>query len=525
LTCRPNALVDHLPRLLDAERSGRWIRIRGGMQVMNMGARLAGIALCTVACNVPLPLPFGLNINFPGFSGAPIAEAELNQRIRTPKGFSIATYASGIPNARMLRFTPAGDLLVSAPRDGRVYLLTRGKTPNAAGETMVLLGDLDRPHGLALHEGWLYVAESGTVLRVRFDPAARRVTGPPQAIIQGLPSGGNHWTRTIGIGPDEKLYVSIGSSCNVCIEKDPRRAAIVRYALDGSGEQLYATGLRNAVGFAWQPGNNALYATDNGRDLLGDDFPPCELNRVVEGGFFGWPFANGNRIPDPDYGEGRAEWIAASIPPVHEFAAHTAPLGITFYTGTAFPERYRAAAFVALHGSWNRSTKIGYEVVALLFQSNGTVTEEKFITGFEVDEKVIGRPVDVALGPDGALYVSDDFTGSVYRVAYGSDAPGAAFAPPAGATGATDPLATLTAAERSRAAAGGAMLWQTNQCATCHVAGQGNPNYRPLGQLGAKFTIESLAAFLRVPQPPMPAYGFSDTERHDLAVYLLLEYP
>jgi glucose/arabinose dehydrogenase len=374
------------------------------------------------ACGHAL-LPGGWTLNLPGCSADPMPEPPPTSRIRLPPGFSINTFASGIEGARMLRFTPAGDLLVSATRQGKVLLIERDDDGDGRADGQkVLLENLNGPHGMVIHDGWLYVAETDAVLRVRFDPATRRVGGTLERIVRGLPSGGNHVTRTIGIGPDGFLYVSIGSSCNVCIEKDRRRAAIVRYRLDGTDEHIYATGLRNAVGFAWQPGTGALYATDNGRDLLGDDFPPCELDRVVDGGFYGWPFANGIRVPDPDFGKGREELIAKSIPPAHGFGAHTAPLGITFYTGTSFPERYRGAAFVAQHGSWNRSRKSGYKVVVLFFDPQGSIREEDFVSGFEINEQVYGRPVDVAVGPDGALYVSDDFAGSIYRVTYGTDA-------------------------------------------------------------------------------------------------------
>jgi glucose/arabinose dehydrogenase len=471
--------------------------------------------------------PHGLTINFPGFRGDPLPESELSKRVRLPAGFSITTYAGGIRNARMLRFTLAGDLLVSSPRTGKVILLERDADGDGSAQGQrVLLEGLDSPHGLELHQGFLYVAEGSAILRARFDAQERRVTGAIERVIQGFPQGGNHWTRTIGIGPDGWLYLSIGSSCNVCIEKDPRRAAIVRYRLDGSSEQLYATGLRNAVGFAWQPGTGALYATDNGRDLLGDDFPPCEFNRVVEGGFYGWPFANGDRVPDPDYGSGRDQLIVKSIPPAHGFTAHTAPLGVTFYTGTAFPRRYRGAAFVALHGSWNRSRKSGYEVVALFLAPDGTVTEEAFATGFERNEDVFGRPVDVAEGPDGALYVSDDFTGSVYRISYGSAASRATRADQTTAAAVVvDPLAGLSREDREGAIARGRALWDANDCASCHTPGEGRETYRPLAKLASKFGVDALVEFLKVPQPPMPAYPLSPAERRDLAILLLHDYP
>ncbi len=378
-------------------------------------ALLTGLAyLALVRYRAPI-----IASNGPGLTGAPMSDGVLASRVRLPAGFSINTFAGTITGARMLRFTSAGDLLVSAPLQGKVWLLEHDADRDGRAEGRhVLLDNLKRPHGLTLRDGWLHVAEPDGVLRVRFDPAARQISGEPERIIRDLPGWGGHWTRTIDFGPDGRLYVSGGSSCNVCLGEDPRRAAILRYHPDGSGEQIYATGLRNSVGFAWQPGTGALYATDNGRDMLGDDFPPCELNRIVEGGFYGWPVAHGDRVPDPEYGKGKKDLIAQSIPPAHAFGTHVAPLGITFYTGTAFPERYRGAAFVAQHGSWNRSKKSGYKVVALLFAADGSIREEDFATGFEINEEVYGRPVDVAVGADGALYVSDDFTGAVYRIAF-----------------------------------------------------------------------------------------------------------
>ncbi|MDX2169262.1 MAG: PQQ-dependent sugar dehydrogenase [Deltaproteobacteria bacterium] len=368
--------------------------------------------------------PFGAAVSFAGYSGNAIPEPLLAQRIHLPDGFRINTYAGGIPNARLLRFTPAGDLLVSAPGQSKVLLVERDRNGDGVADgKRVLLDGLTLPHGLALHGEWLYIADATGVLRVGFDSASGSVRGAPERIVGRVPDGGSHWTRTVAVGPDEKLYLSVGSSCNVCQEADPRRAAILRYDLDGRHETIYATGLRNSVGLAWQPGSGALYATDNGRDWLGDDFPPCELNRIVEGGFYGWPFANGDRVPDPDFGAGHDAEIAASIPPAHGFGAHTAPLGISFYdppagARSAFPSRYRGAAFVAQHGSWNRTEKAGYRVVALQFAADGGIREEVFANGFLRDGSVSGRPVDVAVGPDGALYVSDDFTGSIYRITY-----------------------------------------------------------------------------------------------------------
>jgi glucose/arabinose dehydrogenase len=367
--------------------------------------------------------PEKLAVNVPvwgTFFGAELPpESEFERRVRVPPGFSIRVYAEGIRNARFMRLTPVGDLLVSSPRLGAIVLVERDRDGDGRSDgTRRVLEGLDRPHGMDFHAGWLYVGEGSAIRRVRWNDERNAADGSLETVVSGYPEGGNHWTRTIRFGPDGWLYLSIGSSCNVCEEVDARRAAIVRYRPDGSGEELYATGLRNAVGFDWRPAGGALYATDNGRDLLGDDFPPCELNRVVQGGFYGWPYANGAGVVDPDLGAKRPDKVAATLPPAHGFGAHTAPLGIAFYRGSAFPEEYRGAAFVALHGSWNRTRKSGYEVVALRFAPDGTITESDFAVGFLENEDVIGRPVDVLEGPDGELFVSDDFTGAIYRIAY-----------------------------------------------------------------------------------------------------------
>jgi glucose/arabinose dehydrogenase len=360
-------------------------------------------------------------VNVPLFSrDEPPTAKVLSERLSLPQGFSISVYASDLPKARILRFTERGDLLVSLPNAGRVVLLE----PDGDGDGRPdgrrdLLTGLNFPHGMDLHQDWLYVAETNAIGRIRFDAEARATRGQFQYVVTGLPGGGNHRSRTLRFGADGRMYVTVGSSCNVCEEKDPRRAAMLRYRPDGSGGEIFATGLRNTVGFDWRPGTEELYGVDNGRDLLGDDFPPEELNRIERGQFYGWPYANGNRIPDPDFGKGREDRIEESLPPVHEFLAHTAPLGIAFLRGSHWPAEYRGSALVTLHGSWNRTKKQGYEVVSLHFDEAGKISERKFITGFEMNEDVIGRPVDVVEGADGAIYISDDYTGSVYRVTYG----------------------------------------------------------------------------------------------------------
>jgi glucose/arabinose dehydrogenase len=397
------------------------------------GAAVLGAGACHLllperyAVNVPLRQAlFGRGIDPP--------QDEVLRRLQAPPGFRVTRYAAELPGARFLRFTPTGDLLVSLPYSGRIVLLERDANGDGQADgARDLLQGLNRPHGMDLHQGWLYVGETDAVARVRFDPASRATQGPIERVVTGLPALGNHWTRTVRFGPDGLLYVSVGSSCNACLEKDPRRAAILRFRPDGSGGEIYASGLRNSVGFDWRPGTDELYATDNGRDFLGDDFPPCELNRIVQGGFYGWPFLNGHNVPDPDFGATpqAAAKRASAIPPVHEFRPHNAPLGMTFLRGESLPPDLRGAALVALHGSWNRTRKDGYKVVSLHWEPDGTIDERDFLTGFLVDEDVIGRPVDVAQGPDGAIYVSDDYAGSVYRVAVGEAPPASAAASPA----------------------------------------------------------------------------------------------
>ena len=362
---------------------------------------------------------FWFGINIPLFKkGAPTA-ATLKQRMELPPGFNISVYADQLPGARMLRLTDTGDLLVSLPRRGKIVLLEHDNNNDSLPDgQQTLIDNLNLPTGLDIHQNWLYIAETDAIGRIKFDSNTGKTTGDYQHIITDLPTRGNHWTRTIRFGPDGFMYVSVGSSCNACEEQNQKRAAITRYTADGSQEELFASGLRNTVGFDWKPDSHVLYGVDNGRDFLGDDFPPCELNRLEQGGFYGWPYANGNNIPDPDFGVSNTATINNSIAPVFEFGAHTAPLGITFLRSPSLPVAFQGAALVALHGSWNRSEKIGYKVVSMHFANNGKISKKDFIRGFERDGDVIGRPVDIAEARNGIIYISDDFTDSIYRVSY-----------------------------------------------------------------------------------------------------------
>ena len=339
--------------------------------------------------------------------------------IKLPPGFRLDTFSRDVPGARFMTLDPKGTLLVSLPRQGRVVALPDGDRDGRADRAVTVAEGLNRPHGLAFKDGALYVAETGRVLRLRYDGTTHKASDPAP-VVASIPSGGGHWTRTIAFAPDGRLFVSIGSSCNVCKESDARRAAIVRYEGDGSGERLFATGLRNAVGIAFLPGTGTLWATVNERDWKGDDLPPEYVTEVKEGGFYGWPecFVAGKKVVPDDRAAGdRCQKVTL---PTVEVQAHSAPLGMAFYTGQQFPAEYRGSLFVAYHGSWNRSVPTGYKVVRIPFangQPSGAV--EDFATGWIGDNRQLaGRPVDVLAGSDGALYVSDDHAGAVYRIIY-----------------------------------------------------------------------------------------------------------
>ncbi len=343
----------------------------------------------------------------------------VDKSLRILPGYQMTNYASDITGARFMRFTVSGALIVSIPRQGRVIILSADRDGDGAADSkLTLLDGLNGPHGIDLHNGMLYVAEEDAIGRIAFDDATDTVKGDYTRIVTGLPQGGGHSTRTLRIGPDGKIYISIGSTCNVCVESDPRRATMMRYDLDGANGAIYAQGLRNSVGFDWRPTDGALFATDNGRDMLGDDLPPCELNLIEQDGHYGWPYAYGNNIPDPQFGAGAEDKIARAKPPAFEFRAHNAPLGITFVRNPRAPEALRGAALVALHGSWNRSKKDGYKVVSLHWQEDESIVQRDFLWGFLQNETVTGRPVDVAEGPDGAFYISDDYAGIIYRISW-----------------------------------------------------------------------------------------------------------
>jgi glucose/arabinose dehydrogenase len=346
------------------------------------------------------------------------AEHPIASRLRVPPGFEIDVFAEDLKGARFLAHGPDDAVYLTIPKSGRVVALHEDGNGGAV-RVETVAEKLNRPHGIVFHDGALWVAETDGVLKYPGYEGGRAAKAV--RVVEGLPGGGNHWTRTIVFGPEDgMLYVSIGSSCNICVEDDPRRAAITRYRADGSGEMIFAGGLRNAVGLAWHPQTGDLWATHNGRDWLGDDLPPEEIvNIVVEGSNYGWPFCYGDRIPSPDEGFNEPERCPDTIGPAMTDTAHSAPLGCAFYTGDGFPEDYRGDFYVAYHGSWNRSVPTGYKVVRVEVENGEPVGIKPFVTGFLPPEgKALGRPVDILVDTDGSLLISDDAGGRVYRVRY-----------------------------------------------------------------------------------------------------------
>lgn len=337
--------------------------------------------------------------------------------IMLPSGFTASVVAAGFGQPRALAVDPAGTLLVSIPSQGKVVALARGGLLRSVRAVTVAEG-LGLPNGLAFRGGDLYVAETGRVLRFRYDPTTLAARDPV-VVVANLPSGAHHWTRGIAFGPDGALFVSIGSSCDVCREADHRRAAVARYEADGSGGRLFATGLRNPVGLAFHPRSGALWTTVNERDWRRGGAPPDYVTELREGAAYGWPdcYAEGGTFNgDPELRDGRD--CRGLTLPTFEVPAHSAPLGLAFYSGTAFPPPYRDSLFVAMHGSRPELPTAGYKLVRVVFQGARPVGVEDFATGWRRDVRVWGRPVDIVAGHDGALYVSDDHGGRIIRIEF-----------------------------------------------------------------------------------------------------------
>jgi len=345
------------------------------------------------------------------------ADAQGRPKLKVPPGFAIDVFADKVGSVRFMAIDPAGTLLVSEPSAGRVLALPDKDADGKADSVQTVVTGLDQPHGLAFHEGGLYIAETSRVQRFAYDPATMKATQP--TLLTRLPAGGGHWTRTVVFGPDGLMYVSVGSSCNVCRESDKRRAAVLRFNADGSGEQLFASGLRNAVGLAFHPTSGVLWATVNERDWRGDDVPPDYVTEIREGTVHGWPdcmTVRGRVIADASFTKS-AKCDKVTSPTV-EIQAHSAPIGLAFYTGTQFPEEYRGSLFVAYRGSWNRSLPTGYKIVRIRVRDGQPPAVEDFATGWLEGTSSWGRPVDLVVGRDGALYLSDQGAGRIYRITY-----------------------------------------------------------------------------------------------------------
>lgn len=466
-------------------------------------------------------------VNVPVFS-KDFDSSVTRQRITVAEGFSVSIYAENVENARLLRFTQSGDLLVASTNLNQIVLLHRDANNDGKSDSKrILLDKLNGPNGMDFYQDWLYIAETDAIGRIKFNHETGETIGEYQHIITGLPDGGNHWRKTLRFGPDNLMYVTMGSSCNVCEEDDKRRATMVRYNPDGSNEEIFAKGLRNSAGFDWSPVDGHIYATDNGRDMLGDNFPHCELNKVEQGNHYGWPYANDDKIPDPDYGKNNAAIVNASIAPAFQFQPHNAPLGITFIRGTNLPVQYHNAAVVALHGSWNRSEKDGYKVVTLQWDSNNKIVQKDFLTGLLVDDDVIGRPVDVAEGPDGAIYISDDYANVVYRVAYAEQQRQLTLLKTATSFdvdgfSAEQSLAAIANSEKMKMIKVGAEIFAQFNCISCHNGK--DEGAKTLKALGSKYNIETLTQFIERPNPPMPTVPITEQQRQSLAVYLIESY-
>ncbi|MFP5411105.1 MAG: PQQ-dependent sugar dehydrogenase [Gammaproteobacteria bacterium] len=339
------------------------------------------------------------------------ADALPLDRLKLPPGFEIELFAR-VDNARQMALGK-NTLFVGSRGAGKVHAI-----PLAGPRTPVLIAEgLNMPVGVAFRDGDLYVSAVSRVLRLSDIEANLDKPPRPEVVSQAWPTETHHGWKFIAFGPDGRLYVPVGAPCNICDAGADRYATITALDLASGKLEVVARGVRNTVGFDWHPRTGELWFTDNGRDLMGDDVPPDELNRLAKPGqHFGYPHCHGREVPDPEYGRGKH--CADFVPPVQALGAHVASLGMRFYTGRAFPETYRNAIFIAEHGSWNRSRKAGYRVSVVHLEGNRAVRYEPFVNGWRQGETAWGRPADVLVMPDGSLLISDDHAGAIYRVVY-----------------------------------------------------------------------------------------------------------
>ncbi|NNC96304.1 MAG: sorbosone dehydrogenase family protein [Chitinophagales bacterium] len=334
-----------------------------------------------------------------------------------PEGFNINIYAK-VDNARAMALGEDGTVYVGSRNAGKVVALRDSDQDGIADFQAMVDQGLNMPVGVAIRNNTLYVSAVNKIFR--YPDIANSISNPKRELVSdAFPDKSSHGWKFIDFGPDGKLYVPVGAPCNICDEDPMIFANIMRMNADGSELEVYAIGVRNTVGFDWHPITGELWFTDNGRDWLGDDLPPCELNCAPKSGMhFGFPYCHGKNVSDPKYGNERS--CSEFIKPKWEFKAHTAPLGMCFYKGDMFPPSYKNKAFVALHGSWNRSTKIGYEVKLISFEDDHKTvrSSETFLGGLLNKGNVLGRPVDILELKDGSILISDDHSDKIYRVSY-----------------------------------------------------------------------------------------------------------
>jgi len=340
-------------------------------------------------------------------------------KLKLPEGFTISYFAHDVDNARSLALGDRGTVFVGNRKGKNVYALVDADNDGIAEKKYTIAKNMNTPNGVAFHNGTLYIAELSKIWKIDSIESKLENPGNPVLVNDSFPTAEHHGWKYIAFGPDGKLYVPVGAPCNICDdnEKDTRFSSIMRMNPDGSQLEVYSNGIRNTVGFTWHPQTKELWFTDNGRDMLGDNLPPDELNIATKKGeHFGYPYCHAGSIKDPEFNKGKecAEFTA----PVAALTPHGAALGIKFNTGSMFPDKYRNQVFIAEHGSWNRSKPIGYRVMLATLEGENVKSYEPFIEGWLNNDEAWGRPVDVLFLKDGSLLVSDDHANAVYRVTY-----------------------------------------------------------------------------------------------------------
>lgn len=332
--------------------------------------------------------------------------------LKAPEGFRVEVIAEELGSPRDLEFSPEGTLLVSVPGEGKIAALTKNSQGRYVKKDAV--ANLNNPHGIVFFKGKLYIAEETRV--ARYDWNEKLGQAFLEKILFSLPKGGRHSTRTLAFNKEGRMFISIGSTCDVCFEKNSWHGAVIVSDSEGNNPQVFAKGLRNAVFITVHPETNELWGTEMGRDFLGDSLPPDEVNIIREEKDYGWPVCYGNKVYDRNFGGESPNYCEGTEPPVYEIPAHSAPLGLAFIKSGQFPKDWQEDLLVAYHGSWNRSTPTGYKVVRIDLENGKAVGGHDFLTGFLQDSSAVGRPADLIFGKDGSLYISDDKGGKIYRV-------------------------------------------------------------------------------------------------------------